>query len=214
MTRQRNSRRVARRSQPSLRRNTGQLPQIKSNIELKHRFRFQASGTAGTITTSSITPTELLQSMGVMATSTTSGRPIFESFKINLVEAWTTSSAAGFGSTITLLWGDSTQGAANNNLEVSDTTVSSAFPAHIMTSPPRGSNASFWQNGQASVNLFEITYSAGSVVDVHVTGILLDGSAGVGGPLTLVGATVGAIYYEPLDGRATGLLDPVALTTN
>jgi len=184
------------------------LPQLRTNVEFKHRYRFLASN-SGTYT---VTTATLGQALGMMATTAVVAWPIVQSFKLNNIEVWSCPSTTGVGSTVTLLWGDAGSAVNTTSREVSDTSVSSAFPAHIRTSPPRGADCAFWQV-LGGATLFKITVPAGAVIDLHVSCILADGQNAAASSTVFVGATAGYVYYEPLDGRG-GSLTAVALTSN
>jgi hypothetical protein len=58
--------------------------------------------------------------------------------------------------------------------------------------------------------MFDIVAPSGSIIDVHVTVLLNDGAAGTA--YTVSSATIGALYYAPLDGTSD-VFTPVSLTT-
>jgi hypothetical protein len=92
--------------------------------------------------------------------------------------------------------------------------MSNAYPAHVSMAPPLGAVASFWLTvvgGTASIGLFQIQATAGSVVDVHVTGIMNDTQSALT-YLTTAGPSQGVTWYPPLDGAADRY-PPVALQT-
>jgi len=184
-------------------------PQIQSNVRVNHTFRFQS--TAATPT--NVTNRTLLQACGVMAATTILGYPIVSSVRVKRVKVWTPFSAAN--STCSLVWYGSVD-SQFSNIEISDSSVSSALPAHISTAPPARSNASFfqWDNQSTTNTLFQLVAPAYSFIDVDVEYVLADGgNATAAASLVLVGATAGQLYYEPLDGRG-GIFIPVSLTTN
>lgn len=181
-------------------------PQIKSNIIFGHRYRFTSTGAAAI----PITVALLRGIGGVVATTSTTGAPIAFSVKVRSVEIWTPPASQGALATCSLEWASGSTLDSTNTVEVSDTSMSVAEPAHLRTSPPKSSLASFWQHIGAD-QLFVITAPAGSVVDVSMQYVLNDDEASPTS-VVLAGATVGNMYYMPLDGHG-GVMAPVSLTT-
>jgi hypothetical protein len=180
-------------------------PQIQSNVTLSHRFRFVS--TSGTAT--SVTPTTLLGAAGTIGTVVNSRVvPMMESIRVREVSIWTPPASQGAAATCSVLW----VGIANqsNNMEVSDTTVSTATPAHIKTFPPRNSLASFWQQA-SNTSLFTVTAPSGSIIDVSLDMIVGDDENNI--TIFVVTATLGATYFLALDGTSTNRFIPVSLTT-
>jgi hypothetical protein len=181
--------------------------QLRTNIEVKHQFRFASSSSAPT----AITDTRLLAAAGVSAVTAVLGYSIWQSVKVNQIEIWTPPAAQGANATCSVLFPASLQSQAR---EVTDTSVSVAIPAHVLVTPPRLSLCSFWQNGSTST-LFTLTAPPGSIIDVWVSLVLDDGTNSVPVTQTLVGATIGSIYYAPLDFNhvAGAVYLPIGLTT-
>ncbi len=186
-------------------------PQIRANVELTHRYRFtSSSGTAKTITDSL-----LMGAAGALATSTTVGAPLYQAVKLKRVSIWTPPASQGAAASCSILWAPGNIVSGGRGTEVSDTTVSVAEPAHVTSVPPRGSVASFWQNGNTGQALMQLVAPSGSIIDVELQLVLADGAASLATPLVLVGATAGAVYYGALDNttKASAVYLPVSLTS-
>lgn len=185
------------------------VPQLKTNIELSHRYRY--TSTAGTLTT--ITDSLLLTAAGVSARTSTLGDAIFQSVKVVAVEIWTPPASQGAAATCSILWPSTNTSPAR---EVSDTTVSTAVPAHVRAQPPPNSLCGFWQEGTEEP-LFSLIAPPGSIIDVTLALIALDGDPPTGTPLTatLVAANPGSMYYCSLDSNvaAGSIYKPVSLTS-
>jgi len=177
---------------------------IRSNVELRHLFRF--TSTSGTAT--DITPNSLLGACGVIGTVTnTTARCIFQSVKVNKVTIVTPPAAQGGAATCAIQW----LGIGNSpSRELSDTTVSVANPARVSSAPPTQSLAAFLQVS-STTTLFTLTAPTGSIIDVHVTAIM--GDTTLGPNLTPATVVVGTQYYLTLDPSATARYLPVSLTT-
>jgi hypothetical protein len=123
---------------------------------------------------------------------------------------WSTAGTVGGISSMTLEWGSDAP-VANTNKLVSDASISSAYPCHIYAKPPPGSFASFWMDATNDNIVFTVSTDSACVMDVNLTGILLDGSTS-SATVTVGTASLGVMYYPPLDGSTDKLL-PVGLNT-
>lgn len=115
--------------------------------------------------------------------------------------------ATGDRQTIAIEWTPfNTLGASN--IEVSDTTISNARPAHIFAKPPSGTAAQFWVDDLTDQTLFLMTGPAGTITDVNVSFMLNDSSPT--SAIAVTGATVGRLYFQSLDGTTNNQL-PISL---
>lgn len=182
-------------------------PQIKSNIVLKHKYRFTSSAN-GTYVVPSVA---LLAAAGSFTKTTNSiVNSLFGSVKLDRIEMWSPPASQGSFATCSVEFIGQTQA---NTVEYSDTSVSTAQPAHLNCVPPPQSLASFWQTGAGGgVNLFTIVAPVGSIIDVSLSLILWDDD--IGATSTAVAtAALGNVYYLALDNATGHSLPPVSLTT-
>jgi hypothetical protein len=178
---------------------------MKSNIELRHRYRFTSTSGTGT----GITPTSLLCAAGCIATvANTTVTSCFSAVKISKIEIWSPPSAQGQSVTCSVDW---TGTGSTPNREYSDTSVSVATPAHVSTSPPPMSLASFWQQ-TGTTQLCSIVAPTNSIIDVYLSLVFQDNDV-TAATSTVATATVGFVYYLSLDPNATHRYTPVSLTT-
>lgn len=181
---------------------------MEANPQLTRKYRF--SSTSATIT--SITAAKLLNSCGVVASTTTVGNNIFGAAKVLSVKAWTPPASQGSNATVSILWASA---GANytSGLEVMDSTNSVSVPATIRSRPPQNTLASFFQTNSGSATLFTLTCPVGTIIDVTVRLVMNDALTVDAAPGTcvLAGATVGSVYYTPLDGHG-GIYTPLGLT--
>jgi len=185
-------------------------PQIRSNPQMRHKFRF-SSGSAGA-GTYIITNNDVLLACGTICTVTNSSvTAIFSSFRIRSVEVWGgfTGSAPSGPSTVAVNWNGAPIFVAN--AEVSDTSVSPAYPAHIVARPPKNTNASFWQTASSN-SLFDLIVPSNAMVDLEVDLIMSDNQDSLV-QTGLATATLGTEYFLALDGFASNELVPVSLNT-
>jgi hypothetical protein len=178
-------------------------PMIKSNIELRHTYRF-VSTSGGRV---SITPTSLLCAAGTICITTNSlVTSLYNSVRVNRVSIWSPPASQGATATCSVDW----VGSANSpSREFSDTTVSVSTPAHVSCSPPPMSLASFWQIPSASA-LFQVIAPTGSIIDVSMSLILQDDDATQAQSAVVTGV-LGLSYYLSLDPTATHQFTPVSL---
>jgi hypothetical protein len=177
-------------------------------VVVPYHLRFLAGSTASGVT---CTGYELGAACGVMAATSTTAYSICQSVKVNKVEMWSPPASQGAASTCSVLWTSAGGTVFTSNMEISDTTVSTAFPAHVESRPPVRSLAADWiQVLSTSENVFSITCPSGTIIDVYLTAILADASSAPTA-VTVAGATVGVLYYQPLDGDG-GVLNPIGKT--
>jgi len=182
--------------------------QFKSNLELSHQYRFLSSAA----TTTNITADIVVNSLGVVAnTAGTTGYNIFKTFKVNKIEIWSPPAAQGSAVTCSVFFPSATNSPSR---EFSDTSISVAEPAHVVATPPPQSLCSFWQSGSAATVLWQMVAPPGSIIDVWFSLVLNDGTGTVATNATLVGGTVGVVYYCSLDSstKAGSIYQPISLT--
>jgi len=180
-------------------------PVIAGNTYLIQKMRYSPSSTLSNYPVSGI---NILQSLGIMAVSSSVGYAVFGSFRIKEIEMWTcqipTSGSPLATCSVSFPLGTSFQ----SNREFTDSSLSSSFPAHIRVRPPGSEYAAFWQT-YLSFAYVAFSCTQNTIIDVTFECVLRDGSANIPATSALIGATAGAIYYSPLDGIG-GNIAPVA----
>jgi len=180
-------------------------PQHSSNVRLKHKFRFSvpATGFSGGISDS-----QVLHATGGIATVTnTTLTNWVQSFRVKKIEIWSAPPSQGSASTASVEW----FGFGNSpSIEVSDTTLSTATNAHVVSKPPPNSLCAFWQKATGT-GLFSLVLPAGSIMDMTLDLILQDNDALYTVPVTT--AVLGNVYYLALDHQTSDLIIPVSLHT-
>lgn len=176
-------------------------PPIQSNVLFNHTYRFK-----GTSPSFTFLARDLARLMGIVATTTTVGYPLIQTFKLNTVEVWATTQS-NFSSQITLRWA-SDEAFANSTKEVTDMSLSSAYPSHVLAHPPAGTYQSMWfqESTGGDTEFFHLDASTNVIVDINITGILYDGNRGTS--ITIADATAGTVYYPSPNSSLT----PVGLT--
>jgi hypothetical protein len=182
-------------------------PQIESNLNYSHKYRFL---TSASVTNVGIQDTYVLQSTGGICTTVNSVVSIFaKSFKITKIEMWAPPASQGSAATISIDW----LGFGNSpNIEHSDTTLSVSHNAHVVTRPPKNSLASFWQKA-TNVQLFILNCPANTVIDISVSLMMQDEETALT-TVNVATGVLGNIYFVALDqGAGTHVIVPVSLNT-
>lgn len=207
--------------------NSARPPSFDPNTRFVTRRRFQVAAGAGQIT---VTASSIADAQGMVCrVANTTAVGIVAATKIRSVEVWGAMNAnasapvLASSSTIELVWGTdflATQSAYAPGLAVSDTSTSVALPPHLKATPPRNSNAAFWQNRTTAagginngVTMFTLIAPTGSILDIVCDCVLAD--QGKGSPLVTTAITsgaLGAFAYYFLDG-VTSQLTPVGVDT-
>jgi hypothetical protein len=182
------------------------IPQISTNFVKSHKFRFLATSAISGV---SINNQQIGGASGTMGSAANTVSQINQSFRLKKIEIWAPTSVSTTGAIASVEW----LGTANSpNKEVSDISINVSQPAHVVTSPPPMSLASFWQLISTNNSLFVLTCPGGSVVDLTLDLIENDSGNAIF-DVTVVTAVAGAVYYLALDGVGTHLLVPVSLKT-
>jgi hypothetical protein len=183
-------------------------PQLNTNIVVSHKFRFKCS-TAGSYV---ITSPNVLGAIGTTGLNSAQCAAIADSFRVRSIAMWAPPPSQGTTATVAVEWVGQAYG---NSLEFSDTTVSTAQPAYLRSTPPVSSLASFWQNpnGGSTGNLLTVTAPVSTLIDLVVDFILID-TAAAGYYFATASASDGIISYLALDGYASNKITPVGLNSH
>jgi len=152
----------------------------------------------------------LLSHLIVNTANGTANYRILSAFRLKSIEIWGSTGTLGTTTTASVEWlsenGPSTV--------ISDTSVGTAQPLYVRTSPPANSLASFWsvQGNDESTVVMTIIAPANSVIDITYEVVLRDGEASVLVTTAATGA-IGQVYMTYLDGVSSGLLQPVSYTS-
>jgi len=199
LTRQRRGRAVrSKRLKGRRKRVTPKLPPIIDTVvTVGHRLRFQANATASA---TNVTVGTLIGACGGIGTVTNSQLSAWAStIKVRRITLWP-GTPGNNPSTCEVIWSSAgtTQFKDESKNVVMPTGITVERP--VVSTPPKDSLAAFWQSSNnASSILFQLTCSAGTVVDVDVAYTLGNNNASINitGFAVIV---VGTIYYGRLDG--------------
>jgi len=191
-------------------------PQYMANPYYTRRSRFQISATGSY----NVTVQNIMQSLGCLYRLSTAAATVNTAFRLRRLRMWGAAIVGGAftpsASTVSVTWfGDQTLNFESNK-EVSDSSPSSAYVAHIDATPPPRSSAAQWQavasTASVSTAVFMlITGMAEAVIDVDFDIVHGDGANSPCFGFTTAGGTVGQMFYPPLDGVG-GFLTQVGLS--
>jgi hypothetical protein len=195
-------------------------PPLKTNIIGRHTFRFVSTNGSAT----DITAISTLFVVGGLCAPTGYFTGWAESVKVHSIQIWTpySTGSSPINNTCSVKWNADTF--LVPNVEVSDTTTSSAFPAYINAVPPPRSSAAEWMNTSSfqddSSIYCTVTAPNNSIIDVDLSYVLYDEIYNTGGAnpniLNLTAYNSTYAYYGSFDGMGsigTHRYTPVSLST-
>ncbi len=176
-------------------------PQFAATKRIVGRARYLAASSS---TGTSITRAILLNHLVMNSASGTTNYRVFSGFRLKSVEMWQSSTST---TPLSVEWTSS----LGPSPVVSDTSVGTAFPAHVSTSPPKDSLAAFWSltSSNESDVLLILTFDQQAVVDITFEAIIQNGEVPVAVTTTASG-TAGKVYMTYLSGATTTVLPPVS----
>jgi hypothetical protein len=127
--------------------------------------------------------------------------------KLNRIEMYGNTSSTP--STVTVEW-LSNYGPSS---EISDTSTSTASPAHLVSSPPPQSLASFWSmiGINESESLFNVTAGTGTILDIWCDIVLLDGQGNTVATTSSASGTYFYVSYLDGPGAASPIWSPTSV---
>jgi hypothetical protein len=164
-------------------------------------FRFEAQASAGPI---NITAQNLLDTY-LVATSAIAGLQLFNFARVRKVEMWCPSNPQSFLSTtqcsIKFIGAIGTgTGQSSDTLHVASS-MGADQPGHLSAKPKPQEAAGLFSSATAG-NLFQMYFTTGTIIDVHISFRCNTGVNGASLTNALVGATAGTSYFRGLDGLA------------
>jgi len=218
---QRNKRRVKRRK---IARVSTSLPALEIVPRLVHTYRWQS--TNGATYSPAISMGNLLLACGAMCTVAGAAgagtiTTWWSSFRIKRIQMWGMLNPASVNiGTVGIDFSSELAGTSENfstNLTYSDSTLSTANPAHLDVRPPKGSAASLWHTVTgatlqlANTTILQLIFAPYGVCDITIELVMSNNE----GPLisvtpAITAPVLGNEYYLRLDGTS-GSLAPVGL---
>jgi len=176
-------------------------PKPEPSYELTYRKKIRWI-VSSALAQASYTYNNLIDMVGIAATAT-SGYNLFRMVRCHSVEIYDIGATQGAVSSCSVLWNESDGNQGGGGRLVSDMSFG-VVPGHVkayppMDSPTRNFHVGFGPN---TTNCFQLTCSAGSVIDIDVEYRGSTNGQVNGENLALVGAVVGATFWRGLDGLA------------
>lgn len=182
---------------------------FQPSFVLKKKIRFKAVAAA----TTTLTFNDLYDLWCVAATTTSAYR-IASAIRVRKIEIWGPMASDLVPVTVVVDWtGSTTSGSFGKSNRVSDTSMGSAEPAHLVTRPPPGSQIAQWLTGGSTTTICSLTYPLGSVIDLSYELVARDDGTAQSVASAVAGATVGANYIRALDSTSGTNLVPVSYST-
>jgi hypothetical protein len=129
---------------------------------------------------------------------------VFKSVRLRRVRVWAPPASQGAFGGITLAWTPITgQSIAANGL-VNDASPNPSAPAYIDCRPPGNSYASMWRDGTPAENLFQLSCSTASFIDLEVD-CVINTTQATPATLSVSAGTAGIMYWPALDSDGSGL---------
>jgi hypothetical protein len=157
--------------------------------------------------------------MGTVCTSTNAVlTSFFSAVKVKSIKVWSAGDESVSGTpapaTVCVNW----TGYSNSpNTLVVDSSISTAFPAHVSARPPRQSLANFWQSCDSNSVICQINVgSTHTTIEVELEGVLysLDpASTLTHASMSVSVATLAEVYYPALDLTTGHTYPPLYLIT-
>lgn len=175
------------------------IPPHQANVRYTHKYRyFVTEDQDGTLFRS----TDFASAQYALNTNglTSYGSSVFQSYHIKSIEMWA-AAAPGSQATVSWTWYDGLNNTAAT--EISDTSISPFYPAHIIARPPNHSYSQLTSTSFDNQYIGAIVCPAGTVVDVTLDVVMEDGLALYNAlPVGTYVGTQGTVYAGYLDSSA------------
>lgn len=186
------------------RKNLSLPPQLECSPVYGAWFRFD---TVSTVSNQVITKANLMAVPGVVGTVVnTTGYTVSSAVRIKKVRAWPAA-----GGEVNIQWNGSP---GKTRDEAKDVSLPTGITVDRMLelTPPPGSFASlWWEAGETSVSIMQISATNGTIIDLLLD-FTLSNSLG-NSAVTFAGIAVGGFYYGYLDGNTTHQFRPLGRNT-
>jgi len=187
------------------------IPMFRPDVLIRRTIRYSTTGALSQV---GVTRGMLLNNYIFNTAGTTANYRMSDSTRIKSIEIWSISNLTAVN-TAAVEW-LSENGPARL---ISDTSMGTASPLHIKTSPPADSLAGFWCTSGVNESqvLFNLTTAGVSdIIEVVLESVNQNFGLGAGAPTAVTSTaagTVGTLYTAYLDGVVTGKCKPVSLNS-
>ncbi len=175
------------------------------------RYRFKAVAARSLAAGDQLTGASFLD-MFCVATGAAAAYQLANYFRVRKIEIWGPMASDLAPVTVSVEWNGTTAGAYGKSVVVTDTSMGSSEPAHVVARPPPGSQVAMWL-GSGSPLIAKLSYPANSIVDVSFDAVFRDEGTAVSVTGAVAGATTGALYVRALNSPVDNNLVPVGVAT-
>jgi len=183
-------------------------PQFTSTFIVRRKLRFKATAFSAGDTVTFISLGDLWCNTPTAAT----GYQMSNYVRIRKIEMWAPMAADLIPVTCSVEWVGGGAGLLGKSNIVSDTSMGSGEPAHVVTRPPAGSQIAEWQT-TTGANAFKLVYPANTIIDLSIDFVVRDDASAVAVTGVVAGATVGASYIRALNSSVNNNLVPLSTAT-
>jgi hypothetical protein len=172
-------------------------PKLNITVQFKHTYRFVCR-TGNTL--APVTGADLLLACGCVATSATTIAGFVSSVRVHYIKIWTSPNASSTD-TVAVQWQSPITAVEKDEYVDQSIPVGVTVTGGSMFTPPADTFCAKWVSNTA-LAVFSLIATTGSIVDVCLSGTFsnaLGSSTATGAS----GLTVGAVYYNSLDGATT-----------
>jgi hypothetical protein len=190
--------------------------QVVQNAIVRRKILYSGGGSSTAIR---LTGQSLCLNLGTVCTvANATLTSFFSAVKVKSIKVWSAGDESVSGTpapaTVCVNW----TGYSNSpNTLVTDSSVSTAFPAHVSARPPRQALASFWQSCDSTSVIAQINVgSTHTTIEVELEGVLysLDPASSLThAALSVTTATLAEVYYPALDLTTGHVYPPLYLIT-
>lgn len=180
-------------------------PRLEATVNVQDsHFRFEAASSS----TVSASFNDIFGALGgIVVVANSNFKPWASSYRIKSITAWPPS-----GSSASLSWNIGTSGQQRDQETCQDVPTGVTSTKPIVFRPPKHTLAGDWVLGTASnTNHFTMIVTAGTIIDLHVQFTLSNQVQA--GSLSISTGTLGLVYYLPLDGAGSNIIQQIHLPT-
>ncbi len=186
-------------------------PTFSPTRVVRMRYRFKATAARPGAAGDQLTGASFLDLWCTTPTAAT-GYQLGNYFRVRKIEIWGPMASDLVPVTVSVEWNGTTVGAYGKSVVVSDTSMGSTEPAHVVAKPPAGSQVAQWLGSGAPL-VAKLIYPANAIVDVSFDLVMRDEGTAVAVTGAVAGATVGAIYVRALNSPVDANLVPQSVAT-
>lgn len=188
-------------------------PQFIPTFIVKKKLRFKATA-AATLASPTVLNISSFGDLWCSAATSTSAYQLASHVRLRKIEMWGPMASDLVPVTVQVDWtGSAFLGFMGRSNRVSDTSMGSMAPAHVVAVPPPQAQISQWAIASNLSEVCRLVYPTNTVIDVTYELVVRDDGSSNTVQSAVAGAAVGANYVRSLDSATGATLPPVSLST-